>query len=124
MGIAVAIDIIIALAWKRPRPFVSHQAEVIRPITEGLKVDPISFPSGHTYIAFAIATSVFLYGHKRLGIFLLLVAIFIAIGRIGAGLHYPSDVVAGALLGITSGIFAYMMTCRVQKDWARTISFE
>jgi len=116
MGIAIAIDIIIVVVWKRPRPFISHQSEILMPITQGLKVDPISFPSGHTYIAFAIATSVFLYGHKRLGTFLFLIAVFIAIGRIGAGLHYPSDVIAGALLGITSGIFAYMITCRIQKD--------
>lgn len=118
MGIAAAANIIIALVWKRPRPFISHQDEILRPITQGLKVDPVSFPSAHTYIAFAIATSVFLYGHKKLGSFLFLIAILIAVGRIGAGLHYPSDVIAGALLGIASGIVAYKITCKAQGDWA------
>lgn len=117
MGIAAAVNIIIVLVWKRPRPFVSHQDEILRPITQGLKVDPVSFPSAHTYIAFAIATSVFLYGHKKLGSFLFLVAILIAISRIGAGLHYPSDVIAGAVLGIFSGVIAYKITCKAQEDW-------
>ncbi len=117
MGIAGLVDILIVLLWKRPRPFISHSNEIISPITQGLKVDPISFPSGHTYIAFAIATSVFLYGHRRLGALLFFLAVFIAISRVGAGLHYPSDVIGGALLGIASGVIAYVITSNKEDKW-------
>ena len=48
MAIASFFDLMILLVWQRPRPFVSHSNEILAPITEGLKVDPISFPSGHT----------------------------------------------------------------------------
>ena len=91
--------------------------DLITPITQGLRVDPNSFPSGHTYTVFAIAISVYLYGHKRLGLILFALAIMVAIARIGAGLHYPSDVVAGALLGLASGAVAYLVIQRLEEYW-------
>lgn len=112
MGIAGFCDIVIALFWQRPRPYISHAGEV-SPILQGLRVDFISFPSSHTYIVFAIATSIFLYGHKKLGTLLFLFALLVGIGRIVVGLHYPSDVVAGALLGVASGIIAHAAVCRL-----------
>jgi undecaprenyl-diphosphatase len=117
MTFAAATDFIIAVFWKRPRPFVSHSNEIMTPIIQGLRVDRVSFPSAHTYISFAIATSIFLYGHKRLGTLLFLLALLVAIGRVGAGLHYPSDVIGGALLGIASGIFAYLIIHNAEKRW-------
>lgn len=117
MSIAGLIDLLITLFWRRQRPFVSHSADIITPITDGLRVYSVSFPSVHTYIAFAIATSVFLYGHKKLGAFLFLIACAVAIGRLGAGLHYPSDLVGGALLGIASGCIAYWIIHNNQHKW-------
>ena len=117
MGLAAFVDLAITLIWKRQRPFIAHSNEIITPITKGLHVDIASFPSAHTYIAFAIATAVFLYGHKKLGTFLFLVALLVGIGRIGAGLHYPSDVVAGALLGILSGVGAYLIVHGREHKW-------
>jgi undecaprenyl-diphosphatase len=111
------VDLMIMLIWKRPRPFVSHEGEFPTPITEGLRVDSVSFPSAHTYMAFAVATSIWLYGHKRLGAALYLVALCVAVSRIGAGLHYPSDIIAGALLGIFSGYMAYFTIQKNQHIW-------
>ncbi|MCX6808344.1 MAG: phosphatase PAP2 family protein [Candidatus Berkelbacteria bacterium] len=117
MGIAAIVDFVIVIFWKRPRPFISHSSEILTPITQGLRVYSVSFPSVHTYIAFAIATSVFLYGHKKLGTALFVLATCVAIGRVGAGLHYPSDVIAGAFLGIASGIMAYLITHAKESKW-------
>jgi undecaprenyl-diphosphatase len=117
MGFAFAVDFIIMIFWKRPRPFIAHSNEIIAPITQGLRVDRVSFPSVHTYIAFAIATAVFLYGHKKLGTLLYILAIFIAVGRVGAGLHYPSDIIGGAMLGIASGIVAYLLIQHKHRKW-------
>lgn len=116
MGIAGGIDLVIYIFWKRPRPYIAH-ADSLLANTSGQYTDVASFPSSHTYIAFAIATSIFLYGHRRLGTALFVLASLIAISRIGAGLHYPSDVIGGALLGIASGIVAYILVHKYEKFW-------
>lgn len=115
-GIAIILDIAISLFWNRPRPFISHP-DLVLPENFSLSIQSSSFPSSHTYIAFAIAISVLLYGHKKLGGFLFLIAILVAISRIGVGLHYPSDVIGGAFLGIASGIFAYLSVHKWEKNW-------
>jgi undecaprenyl-diphosphatase len=63
--------------------------------------DP-SFPSGHTTIAFACAT-VLTYLRPRLGIPLFLLAASIGFSRIYVGVHYPLDVLGGAVLGVAVG---------------------
>lgn len=117
MGFAITADFFISMFWRRPSPYLAHSDEVLTPITHGLKVSATSFPSVHTYIAFAIATSIFLYGHKRLGSALFVVAALIGIGRVGAGLHYPTDVIGGAFLGIASGILAFLLVHSAEKRW-------
>jgi len=58
-----------------------------------------SFPSSHAANAFAFATVV-LYYYKRAGAALLAVALAVGYSRVYVGVHYPSDVVAGALWGV------------------------
>lgn len=76
-----------------PRPF-----EVIGWVRPSSIVSGYSLPSGHTIAAFSGFT---ILGAKygRLPIFLSL-AVLVGISRIYMGLHYPSDVIMGALLGI------------------------
>ncbi|MDO9045958.1 MAG: phosphatase PAP2 family protein [Methanobacteriaceae archaeon] len=77
----------------RPRPY-----EVLSGTRHLMDVMGYSLPSGHSTAAFAAFTVIGVkYGY--LYIFLGL-AIMVAISRIYMGLHYPSDVLAGALLGI------------------------
>ncbi|MFA5926726.1 MAG: phosphatase PAP2 family protein [Patescibacteria group bacterium] len=117
MALGGFIDLLIFMFWRRPRPFITHET-IINPVVRELAEGRISsFPSSHTYIVFAIATSVFLYGHKKLGAFLLVLAIFVALGRVGTGLHYPSDTIAGAILGILSGVAAYRFVHTYEKYW-------
>ena len=70
----------------------------------GMKWDP-SFPSAHALNNFAIATFFStIFQHKRPVRFLFLVAFIISIGRIYEGVHYPSDIVGGALIGMLIGL--------------------
>lgn len=72
-----------------------------------------SFPSDHAMLWVAIAMGVFLTW-RRLGIFALLyAAVFICLPRVYLGLHYPTDVIAGAALGVA---IVYIMT----RDAIRT----
>jgi len=63
-----------------------------------LPPDQFSFPSGHTMTAFAVAIPLSLF-YPTLSIGLLFCALSIAMSRILLGMHFLSDVVAGALIG-------------------------
>jgi len=78
----------------RPRPFAVENA--VRAGTDPL--DPFSFPSGHTLhaVAFSIVTIAF---YPMLAWLLVPFTLLVAASRVVLGLHYPSDVLAGAALG-------------------------
>lgn len=59
-----------------------------------------SFPSGHTASSFAVAMILYLELPKKYGIPLLILAVLISFSRLYLGVHYPSDVLAGAVSGI------------------------
>ena len=77
-----------ALAWARGLP--------IAPPTD------FSFPSGHAAGSFALAVFVFAWS-RRAGAWLVLLACAIALSRVALGVHYPTDVAAGAVLGSVFG---------------------
>lgn len=117
MGLAGLTDLVIFVLWQRPRPFVAHP-NITVPQLGQLDVGRMSsFPSSHTYIVFAIATSIFLYGHRRLGALLFILAVCVAVSRVGTGLHYPSDTIAGAVLGILSGVLSYRFVRENEHRW-------
>ena len=73
-----------------------------------------SFPSNHAFNNFAVA--VFYYRlFPRLKWILFITASLIAISRVYLGLHYPSDIVGGALLGILFGYLIAEITLRIIK---------
>lgn len=66
-----------------------------------------SFPSGHTTAIFSIVTP-FLFFLPGLAFVLLPVALSVGLSRIYLGLHYPSDVLAGAIIGTLVGSLAFI----------------
>jgi undecaprenyl-diphosphatase len=88
---------------RRPRPF--ECCDGIRAC--GRVPDAFSFPSGHTLHAFAFAA--LLSGlHPALAPWLWSFAVLVALSRVVLGLHFPSDVAAGAVLGIGTGALMLM----------------
>lgn len=70
-----------------------------------------SFPSGHTGASFA-AVSVLYFGKTRLWIPAGVIAVLIAVSRLYLYVHYPSDVLVGALLGIMLGwLGVWLISC-------------
>jgi undecaprenyl-diphosphatase len=102
--LAYAINFLISIIHFRLRPIFTlddvHQL-MTKPITDK------SFPSDHTAVSFAIAFFVFLVSRKW-GSAMLVLAFLIGISRIYVGVHFPSDVFAGALVGIISATLVRM----------------
>ena len=73
------------------------------------KTDPHSFPSGHAARAALIAILALLWCPIAIGLTLTLWALLVCIARIAMGVHYPSDVLVGALLGLTFGVAAHII---------------
>jgi undecaprenyl-diphosphatase len=78
----------------RERPFITH-ATITR---AGVPLDRFSFPSGHTLHAVCF-TVLAVAGFPYLAFVLVPLCVLIALSRVILGLHYPSDVLVGALIG-------------------------
>ncbi len=98
---------LIRFFYHRPRPF-SALDNVHQLLTNG----EWSFPSGHATFFFAMATAIYLY-NKKWGIFFFLATILITVSRVIAGIHYPSDIVSGALIGIAVAYIAFYFTRKI-----------
>jgi len=103
LALAIAVNVAIFTTVKklvgRPRPFEAwdHLKCIMLP------PDRFSFPSGHTMTAFTVLGV--LHGPLP-GVCLLILPAAVAIGvsRVYLGLHYPTDVLIGALLGVMIGL--------------------
>ena len=58
-----------------------------------------SFPSSHAAFAFALAVTVWFY-NRTLGIVYMVGAVIIGIGRVAGNVHFPIDIIGGAILGV------------------------
>lgn len=83
----------------RPRPFMT----LANVILLGPMEKNYSFPSNHAVAAFMFAS--LLAGRLKKQIIFYSLAVLIAFSRIYMGVHYPSDVIAGAVIGIMIGLF-------------------
>ncbi len=92
----------------RPRPFVTYP-NLTALLDPG---DQWSFPSAHTLTAFAAATALAVFRPKS-SILAFILAALIAFSRLYACVHYPSDVIAGALLGVICGLVAGWLADRL-----------
>lgn len=99
----------------------------IRPyeVVDGLrciiaKENSWSFPSGHAMTAFAAAVVIFKSRPRRLGCSGLALAFVISFSRLYVGVHYPTDVIFGAVMGTLIGLaFFWILGDRKYKERAR-----
>jgi membrane-associated phospholipid phosphatase len=94
--VAIAVNYVIKLLARRPRPVL----EGLPPL--GGAPSSLSFPSAHATSSFAVATAMARVEPVAALAFILAAAL--ALGRPYLGMHYPSDVLAGALIGVALGL--------------------
>lgn len=111
------------LTWMivRPRPFNEPSVELRIPYGiqaanwEGLS----SFPSDHGVLFFALAMGIFFASRRAGWLMFIYISVFICLPRIYLGIHYPSDVLAGAAIGLSTGWLVHLPAIRKPfTNWA------
>ncbi len=89
--------------WNRPRPFVT---EAFQPL---LALMPSSsFPSGHVTLLVGISAALLMAGKKE-GWWLAGLSFAVGVARIAAGVHWPSDVLGGIVVGVAGAWIAHLL---------------
>ncbi len=98
-GIGIVIPLI---HWLYPtvRPFAELSV-----VTQIIPETGNSFPSIHTTIFFILSTILFRF-NRRFGIIFIVLGSTMALARVFVGVHYPIDILGGAVLGVTLGYLA------------------
>ena len=116
LAAALIVDLILCNVILKPlvariRPFDVNTA--IQLIIA--KPQDYSFPSGNTAASVASVVALYLAGEKRLWKIALILACFIAFSRMYLYVHYPTDVLGGAVVGVISGYIGYKVTLRMSR---------
>lgn len=116
-GVAIGLNILLTSGLKyainRPRPYVQYPDDIIKRTDAG----KYSFPSGHTSTAFATATALTL-STKKWYVAVPSYAYACAVGysRMRLGVHFPSDVLGGIVIGIGSSLLVFQIDKWMQKN--------
>lgn len=99
--LALFINLVISHIWFRPRPFtVLHRGTYTQLIPHS---NDASFPSDHTSGSFAFASGTWGRSAKWVRYSFTILAVLTMISRVYVGVHWPTDVIAGLIIGIFSG---------------------
>lgn len=103
---------------QRPRPFVTFtDLQILIPTPS-----EFSFPSGHTSSSFAAAAVFYRFLPKKLGIPAVVLAVLIGFSRLYVGVHYPTDVIAGAVMGVLLSYMAEFIVNFCERKLKKTES--
>lgn len=109
---SLAIAVVLSRSWYEGRPFITDS-------TTRLLVahaDDSGFPSDHVAVAAAAATVGTLY-RRSVGWLLGILVFAIAVSRVFVGVHYPGDVAAASVIGVTMGFVADFIVRRLIRSW-------
>ena len=102
VGTAWFVTFILKILFHAARPFVVFP--LVHPLIS--ETPYTSFPSGHATVFFALAV-VMTYYHKRAGWLFLAAALVVSLSRVFAGVHFPGDILAGAVVGTSVAVMVH-----------------
>jgi undecaprenyl-diphosphatase len=97
LGTTYVVQRLVKPVFRRKRPWVERDVLVV-----GIRTTDASFPSGHSASSFAAATAVASF-YPSVAPLVFALATGVALSRVHLGHHFPSDVTAGAVIGVASG---------------------
>ncbi len=111
IGSIILNNLILKNMFQRTRPY-----EVVDGLTRLIgKQSDFSFPSGHTGSSIAASIVIFKNLPKKFGIPALIVGILISFSRLYIGVHYPTDVIVGAIMGAVSAFISIKLYNYIEK---------
>jgi undecaprenyl-diphosphatase len=98
------------IRWILPRlrPFLINNVNLL------FEQSGSAFPSGHAAFFFAVATVVYFY-NKKIGALFYLSSVLIVLARVFSGVHWPSDILAGTVVGLLVGYLVYKISKKFLK---------
>ena len=116
----IIVNALLKTVVNRPRPWTEFEEIKLFYEQFGVRLPTdSSFPSGHTAACFCVAVAC-VCAFKLKGAPALVVAVLVAISRIYLCVHYPTDVLAGALIGSACGVAGYFTATAIIKKFTKT----
>ena len=111
LGSWIVLSGLVKLFLYRPRPWVAGTG-----VKELFFHRPDnSFPSDHSALLFALATSAYLMGWRKSGHWLLLVAVLVSAARIATGIHWFTDIMGGLVIGVIGASLIYAVRAPLRR---------
>jgi undecaprenyl-diphosphatase len=105
LALGFALSAGIRMLGLSQRPFQTHEVHQLLDHAPG-----VSLPSDHATASFAIAIAVWFFVSARWGPYFTGFAALIAVSRVFVGVHYPADIMAGALVAMVAGLAVWGVT--------------
>ncbi|MGN0812397.1 MAG: phosphatase PAP2 family protein [Candidatus Coproplasma sp.] len=116
----IIVNALLKKVINRPRPWTEFEEIKLFYEQFGVRLPKdSSFPSGHTAACFCVAVAC-VCAFKLKGTPALIVAFLVALSRIYLCVHYPTDVLAGALIGSACGVAGYFTATAILKRFSGT----
>lgn len=108
---AIVTNVVLKNLFVRTRPY-----EVVAGLERIIeKQVDFSFPSGHTSCSFAVAVVIYKLCPKKYGIPAMVLAVLIALSRLYVGVHFPTDVLGGAIVGIGVALLCCWLNKKLEE---------